>query len=159
MANPKLKIFLDTSALIAGIASSKDSARAVLQLAEIGLIDIVVSQQVIVEADRNIEAKLPEMVDEFRQFIHFITPMLLDNPSPNEVRRFSSIINPEDAPILTAAVLSGADILLTWDKKHFIDKNIQLSSSLKIATPGEFLKYFRGHIEGLGSSHGRPKKQ
>jgi len=56
------KVFLDTSALIAGIASSRGAAWAVLQLAEIGLIEVFVSRQVIVEADRNIENKLPEML-------------------------------------------------------------------------------------------------
>lgn len=54
MQEQKLKVFLDTSALIAGIASSRGAARAVLQLAEIGLIEIFVSRQVIVEADRNV---------------------------------------------------------------------------------------------------------
>ena len=154
MANPGLKIFLDTSALIAGIASSKGSARAVLQLAEMGLIDIVVSQQIIIEADRNIEAKLPEMVNEFREYIQLLSPLLIEDPSPDEVRRYSSIINPEDAPILAAAVSSGANFLLTWDKKHFINRKIQLSSELKIATPGEFLKYFREYIEEFGASQG-----
>lgn len=151
MEKPRPKIFLDTSALIAGIASSKGAARAVLQLAEIGLIKVFVSKQVIVEADRNMEAKLPEMVDEFRRFIEFLAPVLVEDPSPEEVRRFSSIINSEDAPILAAAIASGAEHLVTWDKKHFISisKNIQIHSDLKVVTPGEFLKYFRKYVEGL----------
>jgi bifunctional DNA-binding transcriptional regulator/antitoxin component of YhaV-PrlF toxin-antitoxin module len=40
-----------------------------------------------------------------------------------------------DAPILASAVISGADSLITWDKKHFISKKIRVHSSLKIVTP------------------------
>lgn len=147
MEKPGLKIFLDTSALIAGIASSKGAAREVLRLAEIGLVEICISRQVIVEADRNMEAKLPEMLDEYRMFIESLAPILIDDPSPKEVKKYSSIINADDAPILAAAVSSGADCLVTWDKKHFIKKNIRIGSVLKILTPGEFLRYFREYIE------------
>ena len=59
MQKQRPKVFLDTSALIAGIASSRGAARAVLQLSEIGLIELIVSRQVIVEADRNIEESCP----------------------------------------------------------------------------------------------------
>jgi predicted nucleic acid-binding protein len=72
MRKQRPKVFLDTSALIAGIASSGGAARAVLQLAEIGLIEVIVSRQVIVEADRNIEEKLPEMLNEYRGFIELL---------------------------------------------------------------------------------------
>lgn len=147
MPKQRLKVFLDTSALIAGIASSKGAARAVLQLAEVGLIEVFVSPQVIVEADRNIEAKLIEMIDEYREFIEILAPVLVDDPLQKEVKKFSSIIHPDDAPILATAVNSGVDFLVKWDRKHFIGKNISIRSNLKIVTPGEFLKYFREYVE------------
>ncbi len=147
MQKQRLKVFLDTSALIAGIASSKGAARAVLQLAEIELIEVIVSRQVIVEADRNIEQKLPEMLDEYREFIKLLAPVLVDDPLQNDVRKYFNMINQYDAPILASAVNSGADFLITWDKKHFIGKNIHIRSNLKIVTPGEFLKHFRKYVE------------
>jgi len=143
MRRQRLKVFLDTSALIAGIASVKGAARAVLQLAETGLIEVIVSRQVIVEADRNIEDKLPEMLGEYREFIKFLAPVMVDDPSFVEIKRFLTVINPDDAPILAAAVNADADFLVTWDKKHFIGKNINVQSNMKIVTSGEFLKYFR----------------
>ncbi|HBR21004.1 MAG TPA: putative toxin-antitoxin system toxin component, PIN family [Nitrospiraceae bacterium] len=143
MRRQRSKVFLDTSALIAGIASVKGAARAVLQLAETGLIEIIVSRQVIVEADRNIEDKLPEMLGEYRKFIELLAPVLVDDPSFVEIKRFLTVINSDDAPILAAAVNADADFLITWDKKHFIGKNIHVHSNMKIVTPGEFLKYFR----------------
>ncbi|MEW6714624.1 MAG: hypothetical protein AB1306_05995 [Nitrospirota bacterium] len=53
----------------------------------------------------------------------------------------------DDAPILAAAVSSEADFLVTWDKKHFIKKDIRIGSDLNIFKPGEFLKFFREYIE------------
>ena len=147
MRKQRPKVFLDTSALIAGVASSRGAARAVLQLAEIGLIEVVVSRQVIVEADRNIEEKLPEMLNEYREFIKLLAPVLIDDPRQKDVERFLKVINYDDAPILASAVSSGADFLITWDRKHFIGKNIHTYSNLKIVTPGEFLKYFREYVE------------
>ena len=73
--------------------------------------------------------------------------MLVDDPLQKEVKKFSSTIHPDDAPILAAAVNSGVDLLVTWDRKHFIGKNISIRSNLKIVTPGEFLKYFRKYVE------------
>lgn len=147
MRKQRLKVFLDTSALIAGVVSSRGAARAVLQLAEIGLIEVIVSRQVIVEADRNIEEKLPEMLNEYRKFIELLAPVLIDDPLQKDVERFLKVINYDDAPILASAVSSGADFLITWDRKHFIAKNIHIHSNLKIVTPGEFLKYFREYVE------------
>jgi len=147
MRKQRPKVFLDTSALIAGVASSRGAARAVLQLAEIGLIEVVVSRQVIVEADRNIEEKLPEMLNEYREFIKLLAPVLIDDPRQKDVERFLKVINYDDAPILASAVSSGADFLITWDRKHFIGKDIHTHSNLKIVTPGEFLRHFREYIE------------
>ena len=117
-----------------------------MQLAEIGLIEVIVSRQVIVEADRNIEEKLPEMLNEYRKFIEILAPALVDDPQQKDVKRFLTVINPDDAPILASAVISDADFLITWDRKHFIGKNIHIHSNLKIVTPGEFLKYFREYV-------------
>ncbi|MFZ3092143.1 MAG: PIN domain-containing protein [Nitrospirota bacterium] len=147
MQKQRPKVFLDTSALIAGIASSRGAARAVLQLSEIGLIELIVSRQVIVEADRNIEEKLPEMLNEYREFIKLLAPVLVDDPLQKDVAKYLTVINSDDAPILASAVISDADFLVTWDRRHFIGKNIHIYSSLKIVTPGEFLKHFRKYVE------------
>lgn len=143
MRKQRLKVFLDTSALIAGIVSSKGAARSVLQLAEIELIEVFVSKQVIVEADRNIEDKLSEMLSEYREFIKFLAPILIDDPHQKDIKKYLTVINSDDAPILAAAVNANVDFLITWDRKHFMSKNIHIHSTMKIVTPGEFLKYFR----------------
>ena len=53
------KVFLDASVIIAGVASRIGASRAVLNLAEIGLIQAVASRQVLDEVERNIRQKNP----------------------------------------------------------------------------------------------------
>jgi predicted nucleic acid-binding protein len=143
MRKPRSKVFLDSSALIAGIASSKGAAREILRLAEIGLIEIIVSRQVVVEADRNITAKLPECLDDFRNYLETLAPVLVPDPSPKEILRFSALIEPHDAPILAAAVAAQADYLVSWDQKHFMTTGPRALARPKVMNPGEFLHEFR----------------
>ena len=147
MGRPRPKVFLDTSALIAGIASPKGAARELLRLAEIGLIEIIVSRQVIIEADRNIEAKLPACINDFRAYLETLSPVLVDDPPVKDVQRFSSLINPDDAPILAAASAAESDYLVTWDQKHFMVQGLRAIVRPKVMTPGEFLHEFRKMTE------------
>jgi len=143
MRKPRPKVFLDSSALIAGIASSKGAAREILRLAEIGLIEIVVSRQVVVEVDRNITAKLPECLDDFRNYLETLAPVLVADPSPKEILRYSTLIQPHDAPILAAAVAAQTDYLVTWDQKHLMTTGPRALARPKVMNPGEFLHEFR----------------
>ncbi len=143
MRKPRPKVFLDSSALIAGIASSKGAAREILRLAEIGLIEIIVSRQVVVEVDRNITAKLPECLDDFRNYLQTLAPVLTADPSQRDILRYSSLIQPHDAPILAAAVAAQADYLVTWDQKHFMTKGPRALDRPKVMNPGDFLHEFR----------------
>ncbi|MDO8283323.1 MAG: PIN domain-containing protein [Thermodesulfovibrionia bacterium] len=147
--NRKLRIFLDTSALIAGIVSSKGAAREILRLAEADIIDVVISKQVIVEADRNIASKLTHMLADYRKYMKALSPELVHDPSAQDIQKYARLINKDDAPILTAAELSGSDYLVTWDKKHFISANVKKGVTVQIVTPGEFLKEFREYLERL----------
>ena len=57
---PRPDLFLDSSALFAGIVSSGRAARALLLLAEAGLITVTISEQVIVETERAVARKVPQ---------------------------------------------------------------------------------------------------
>ena len=59
------------------------------------------------------------MLNEYREFIELLAPVLIDNPCQKDVERFLTVINSDDAPIFASAVGSGADFLIIWDRKHF----------------------------------------
>ena len=70
---------------------------------------MVVSRQVLVEADRNFCAKLPNLVIQFRRFIQSLAMLMIEDPAAKAVERAASLINRKDAPILAAAMESEAD--------------------------------------------------
>lgn len=143
MEAERWRVFLDTSALIAGLISQTGAAREVLRLCEAGVIETLVSTQVLTEADRNLSDKLPALVADYRLLIQSIAPTLVDDPAPSEVSRLRGVIHANDAPILAAAIAAEADFLVTWNTKHFHQPSVRRVVRFQIVTPGEFLVAFR----------------
>lgn len=75
------KVFADSSILIAGAASRIGASRAVLTMAEIGLFQLVISEQVLLECERNIKKKLPDALPIFSQLIAAINPEIKPDPT------------------------------------------------------------------------------
>lgn len=143
----KPRVFLDTSALIAGLASPKGASNAILSLAETRLITLVVSEEVLVEAERNLQEKLPRAMPEYRRFIATCPLEKAATPSAAEVATAMEMIHPKDAPILAAAMSGGTDYLVTLDHKHFLDDPaVARKSGLCIGMPGDFLAWFRNRL-------------
>jgi hypothetical protein len=66
---PELNLFLDSSALVAGVVSAQGASRALLLLAESGQLTVTISEQVLAESERAIARKAPRALSEFRQAI------------------------------------------------------------------------------------------
>ena len=56
---PGPDLFLDSSALFAGVVSATGAARALLMLAEAGTVAITVSEQVVAETERALARRCP----------------------------------------------------------------------------------------------------
>jgi putative PIN family toxin of toxin-antitoxin system len=146
MEAKRWRVFLDTSALIAGLISQTGAAREVLRLCEAGVVETLVSTQVLTEADRNLSDKLPRLVADYRLLIQSIAPTLVDDPTREEVSQVAGLIHANDAPILAAAIAAEADYLVTWNTKHFHQPKVQRAVRFQIVTPGEFLLAFRNSL-------------
>lgn len=103
---------------------------------------MVVSRQVLIEADRNFAAKFPELVDRFRQFMHNLTPLMVEDPAPESMEKAATIVDRKDAPILAAAQNANVDFLITLDKRHFLNPKTRQKVMLKVVSPIEFLQSF-----------------
>ncbi|MDE3034557.1 MAG: PIN domain-containing protein [Nitrospirota bacterium] len=141
------RVFLDTSALIAGIASQTGAAREVLRLAEARLIEPVLSRQVLTEADRNIAVKLPTILDEYHGLLEHLAPMIVEDPSREAVQEAARVIHRNDAPILAAAKQANVDFLVTWNTRDFLAAKVRTWASFPVMTPGEFLRTFREALD------------
>jgi putative PIN family toxin of toxin-antitoxin system len=138
----KIKVFIDTNVLIAGLNSVTGASATLLDLCEAGVIQMVVSRQVLIEADRNVAGKFPQLVDRFRQFMHTLAPLMVEDPKLASMEKAAAIVDRKDAPILAAAQNANVDFLITLDKKHFLNPKTRQKVMLKVASPIEFLQCF-----------------
>jgi predicted nucleic acid-binding protein len=144
----KIKVFLDSSAVIAGVISSSGAARVLLVMSENGQIETFISEHVIVESERSLARKVPHALPEFRQAIKDANPKIVHNPTPQEIKENLYLIaDPEDVPILLSAMKANVDYLATHNRKHFLDDpKVAERSGLKIGTPGDVLAWIRENL-------------
>ena len=138
----RIKVFIDTNVLIAGVHSVSGASATILDLCEAQVLQMVVSRQVLIEADRNFAEKFPQLVGRFRQFMHRLAPLMVEDPALESVEKAAAIIDRKDAPILAAAQNANVDFLITLDKKHFLNPKIRQKVMLKVVSPIEFLQFF-----------------
>ena len=139
-------VFIDTSALIAGMLSTTGAAHEVLRLCEAGVVQAVLSRQVLVEADRTLSQKLPALLPDYHSFLKHLSPLIVDNPPRQAIEAAGHVIHRNDAPILAAAIEADAQYLITWNTRHFQKKAVREYAPFPILTPGEFLEEFRRAI-------------
>jgi predicted nucleic acid-binding protein len=134
---------LDTSVIIAGLASPTGGSSVVLDLCEAGVLRAFISRQVVVEANRVMARKFPLLLERFKDFLENLSPELMEDPSLEEIREATRVIVSHDAPILAAAIQAQVDYLITLNTKDFCLPKVRESVSFKIFTPKEFLEEWR----------------
>jgi len=144
----RCSVFLDTSALFAGIWSAEGGARLVLRLAEVGAIRLLVSSQVLDEIERALRRKAPETLGLLALLLDRSGIEVVPPPTPKVVQDSQALIShPGDAQMLAAAWAAGVDYFVTLDRKHFLDNQaLRAAVPFPIGTPGDFLAWYRGQL-------------
>jgi len=144
----KIKVFLDSSAVMAGVISSSGAARVLLVMSENGQIETFISEQVIAESERSIARKVPHALPEFRETLKDSKLKIIHNPTQAEIdKNLSLIADPDDVPILLSAMKVHVDYLATHNRKHFLDDpKVAERSGIKIGTPGDVLAWIRENL-------------
>lgn len=138
------RLFLDASVLVAGAISPPGGSGYILLLGELGSVELLVSQQVLTEARRALTRKAPRALPEFERIPRAAKLRVVPDPSADEVARSLRMINPDDAPILAAAINARPDSLITLNTHHFIDDpRPRQGSGLAIETPAMYLARYR----------------
>jgi predicted nucleic acid-binding protein len=144
----RIDLFLDSSALFAGVASATGASRALLLLAEANQIRVTVSEQVVAETERALARKLPEALGYYREALRSTGLRIVHDPSAEDVGACQDIIaHPADVPIVVAAMRCGANYLATFSRRHFIDDpGVTAKSGIPIGTPGDALAWVRERL-------------
>jgi predicted nucleic acid-binding protein len=145
---PKFNIFLDSSALIAGAISESGAAHVLLNVGESKDIVLTISELVLLESERSMAKKSPSNLNDLRRLIKASNTRIVENPSKKEVEANLYLISdPNDVPILLAAIKAKVDYLATHNRKHFLDDpKVAERSGLRIGTPGDVLTWLRENL-------------
>ena len=120
---------MDADALFAGAASVTGASHVILQLGELGIIEIGVAEQARDEAERNLRSKLPAALPAFRALTDACTTTLTMSPKSTASR-----LAP---PILAAAIAAECRWLITFNIRDY------RTDRLHVSAPGPFLEALR----------------
>lgn len=136
----KPKVVIDADVLFAGAASpSQNSASlVVLRMAEITLIDALAPQQVVTEAKRNLQAKLPDALPAFQLLVQRSLQIVPD-PSLPSLKEHEGKADVKDLSILVAAIREGCPWLVTFNVRDYQPGH----ASVTVLQPGDFVKEVR----------------
>jgi len=147
------RLFLDSSVIIAGLASRTGASHAILALAELGLIRPVACPYILTEVERNLAKKVPEFLPAYRRLMVNLNWQMVEDPAAEDVSPWLDLVPAKDAPVLAAAVAAAPHRFITLDTRHFISPpEVAERSDLSICTPGDFLQEVRAILaRGLAS--------
>ena len=141
-------VYLDTSALFAGIWSAKGGARLILKLGEAGVIQLLLSSLVLTEIENALRSKAPDLLGALALMMDRSNILAVKSALPETLQQSQAFLHHSgDAQVLAAAWDNSVDYFVTLDRKHFID-NHSLKSAVPfpIGTPGDFLSWFRAKL-------------
>ena len=140
-----VRLFLDTSALFSGIWSERGGARALLQLGEAGLVQLVVSRDVLDELERGLRAKAPEALGTLALLLDRARLTVVPAPrAPHVAEAEHWTKHLGDARIVAAARSARVDYLVTLDRSHLLDNQLLARNvSFPVGTPGSALAWLR----------------
>jgi predicted nucleic acid-binding protein len=145
----KRRIFVDVDVLFAGVASPSEHSASllVLRMAEITLVEALVSEQVIAEVERNLAEKLPQALPVFR-LIASRCLRIVPDPSAADLEPYRGLADPADLPILFAALREGCSWLVTFNVRHYQPGHPDVA----VLRPGDFLLRVRDRLARLTST-------
>ena len=144
----KPRVFLDTSAIFAGIWSAAGGGRMILKLGEASALQPVTASIVLEELERALREKAPEQLGTLAILMDRARFEIVPSQTETSLKRALDLVSHVgDAHVLSAALSVELDYFVTLDKKHFIrNKKLHKAAPFPIGTPGDFLEWFRGEL-------------
>ena len=137
MGNGKPRPFLDTNVLFSGLHGSGPPS-LILNWHASGAITAVISRLVLAELVRTLRNKQPHLLPSLEAFLRNAPPEMCSDPTITEVEQAERCISPNDAPILAAALRSGADCIVSGNTRHFTP-DVARRTGIEIFTPAQYV--------------------
>lgn len=144
MPRKNLKIFLDTCVLFSAVLSPSGGARKLFQLAEAGLLQLIVGPTVLREADEVVRRKASASLPVLAQLLSAGKVETCFTPTLKQILSAQALVKYiPDARVLAEAVRAEVDWFVTHDKEHFLKAKKEINLSFVIGTPGDLLQSFK----------------
>jgi hypothetical protein len=117
-------------------------------LGEQQLITLTISEQVISETRISLARKVPGALPLYEELVQRAGVRTVADPAIDIIQQHEDVIaDPDDVPIVVAAMLARVDYLVTLNRRHFIDDpKVAARSGLPIGTPGDALAWVRRQL-------------
>ena len=144
----RLRVFLDSNVLTAGIVSGWGLDKAVLSLCAARICRLVLAEIVRDEVETNLllhaerldSQQADQLIEDYHRLLKLTEPESVPYPPPELVRASRRLIAHEsDVPVLLSAISSQSDWMLTHNTRHFT-RAVAARTGLRIATPQEFFQ-------------------
>lgn len=137
---PLPRVFVDADVLFAGSASPSEhsASQVILRMAEITLIEALISEQVFTEVARNLAAKLPQALPNFRHLVDRCLQIVPD-PTSELINSHRGQADPKDLPILVTAARENCNWLVTFNLTHYQPGLAEVT----VLRPGNFVLLVR----------------
>jgi predicted nucleic acid-binding protein len=138
MAGNRPQPFFDANVLFSALSRDDSPPGVLLDFHVAGRIAVVVSARVLDEVARNLEKNRPEVTARLRSIIAETPFEAAPSPSNDTVNAVTHCIDAKDAPILAAAITSGADCIVSGNTRRFNQQAAECAG-IAIFTPAAYL--------------------
>ena len=144
----RVRLFLDSNVLTAGIVAPWGLDKAVLSLCAARVCQLVLAEAVRDEVEENLIIHLMgvdspaahRMLADYSRLMELLRPEIVPYPDQSQILAARHLIrHAADVPILLSAMASRPDWLLTHNTRHF-SAEVARRSGLRIATPVAFFR-------------------
>jgi len=134
-----VKVFLDSSVILAGLKSSSGASNLLLSLSQKRKIQALTSYLVLEEVKRNISKKFSEKeLIKLSNWLKNAKPKIV-TLSESDIFLYKEVVATKDVHVLGGAHKVNAEFLATLDKKHLLKIRKNRRLPFKILTPGELI--------------------
>ena len=140
------ELFLDTSAVMAGIWSEEGGSRELLRLGSAGAVQVVISERVTSELERVLREKKPELLGEMTLLLDRAEVDVCPDPDPEDLPTYlDDPAYPGDREIVGAAHEQDVDYFVTYDRTDLLENDpLNDAYPIPIGTAGDALEWLRG---------------
>ena len=142
-----MRAFLDANVLFSAALNSQGRAGTLIRITAASQGALLTSPYVREEARRNIATKAPSAL---ARLVRIFGELELAEDAGYDLRAWAEGegLPAKDAPVLAAAVLARADILVTGDRRHFGALYGRTLRGVRVISPSDAITLVAGLAEG-----------